>query len=171
METHKTIIRAVITYSTEASTLTAKYENRLRIFEWQILWKIYGPLDIDNIWRIGNNTEIDKLIEGAGIVRFIKARRIKGLGHVQRMDQARPTRKLLDWKPMVIRPVGRPRQRWQEVVMEDQKKPKFKNWKEMAKDRRTGRDLAEKAKHQKRVLVPSDDDDDYDDYWKKNEEE
>jgi hypothetical protein len=38
------------------------------------------------------------------------------------MDQGRPARKLLDWKPMGTRPVGRPRQRWQEDVMEDFKK-------------------------------------------------
>jgi len=55
--------------------------------------------------------ETDKLIEGADIVRFIKAHRIKWLGLIQRMDQARPTRKLLDWKIMGSRPVGRPRQR------------------------------------------------------------
>jgi len=30
------------------------------------------------------------------------------------MDKARPIRKLLDWKPMGTRPVGRPRQRWQD---------------------------------------------------------
>jgi hypothetical protein len=40
------------------------------------------------------------------------------------MDQARPTRKLLDWKPMGTRPVGTLRQRWQEDVMEDLKKLK-----------------------------------------------
>ena len=62
------------------------------------------------------------------------------------MDQARPTRKLLGWKPMGTRPVGRPRQRRQEDVMEDFKKLKITNWKETAKDRRTWRDLAEKAK-------------------------
>jgi len=61
--------------------------------------------------------EIDKLIEGADTVRLIEAQRIKRLGHIQRIDQARPTRKLLDWKPMGTRPVGRPRQRWQEDVM------------------------------------------------------
>jgi hypothetical protein len=89
--------------------------------------------------------EIDNLMDGADIVRFIKAQRIKWLGHIQRMDQARPTRKVLDWKPMAIRPVERSRQRWQDV-MEDLKKLKVKNWKETAKDRRTCKDLAEKAK-------------------------
>jgi hypothetical protein len=65
------------------------------------------------------------------------------------MDQARPARKLLDWKPTGTRPVGRPRQRWQEDVTGDLKKVKVKNWKEIAKDRRTWRDLAEKAKTHK----------------------
>jgi hypothetical protein len=109
------------TYSSETWTLITKDENSLRIFEKQILRNIFGPVNIDNVWRIRNNVEIDKLIEGADIVRFIKAQRIKWLGHIQRMDQARPTRMLLDWRPMGTRPVGRPRQRWQEDVMEDLK--------------------------------------------------
>jgi len=53
--------------------------------------------------------DIDKLIEGADIVRFIKAQRIKWLGHIQGMDQASPAGKLLDWKPLGIRPLRRPR--------------------------------------------------------------
>jgi hypothetical protein len=63
--------------------------------------------------------EIDKLVDGADIVRFIKAQRINWLGHLQKMDQARPTGKLVDRKPMGIRPVGRPRQQWQEDGMEN----------------------------------------------------
>jgi len=59
------------------------------------------------------------------------------------MDQARPTRKLLDYKPMGNRPLGRPRQRWQEDVMEGIKKL------ERAEDIRTWRDLAEMAKTHK----------------------
>jgi hypothetical protein len=62
------------------------------------------------------------------------------------MDRARPTEKLLDWRSIRTRPVGRPRQRWQEDVMEDLKMLKVKNWKETAKDRRTWRDLTEKTK-------------------------
>jgi hypothetical protein len=48
------------------------------------------------------------------------------------MDQARPTRKLIDWN-----------------VMEDIKNLKVKHWKESAKNRRIWRDLAEKAKTRK----------------------
>jgi len=70
--------------------------------------------------------ETDKLIEAADIVRLINAQRLKWLGHIQQMEQARPTRKLLDWRPMGTRPVGRPRQRWQEDVMEDLKKTEGK---------------------------------------------
>jgi len=55
------------------------------------------------------------------------------------MDQARPTRKLLEWKPMGTRQVGRLRQWQQEDVMEDLKKLKVKDWKETAKDRRNWR--------------------------------
>jgi hypothetical protein len=61
-------------------------------------WEIYVPL------------VTKELIEDADIVRFIKAQRIKRLGHIQRMDQARPTRTLLDCKPPRTRPVERPRQ-------------------------------------------------------------
>jgi len=149
MKIYKTMLMPVVTNSSETWILTAKVENKLRVFEWQILRKIFGPVNIDNIWRIRNNMEIDELMDGADIVRLVKAKRIKCLGHAQRMDQARPTRKIIDWKPMGIKPVGRPRQRWQEDVMEDLKKLKVKNWKDVAKDRTTGRDLAEKAKTHK----------------------
>jgi hypothetical protein len=90
---------------------------------------MFGAVSIDStrIYGIRNNMEVDKLIKGADIVRFIKAQGIKWLGHFQRMDQTRKTSKLLDWKPMGTRPVGRPRQRWQEDVMKDLKKLKIKN--------------------------------------------
>ena len=73
------------------------------------------------------------------MVRFVKAQKIERLGYIQRMDQARPTRKLLDRKLMGSGPVGRPRQRLQEDVMEDLKKLKVKNWKETAKEGKLGK--------------------------------
>jgi len=55
-------------YSSETWTLTTIDENNLRIFERQILRKIFGPVNIDNVWSIRNSMEIDKLIQGADIV-------------------------------------------------------------------------------------------------------
>jgi hypothetical protein len=52
MKIYKTIIRPVVTYSSEAWALTAKDENNLHTFERQILRKIFGPVNIDNTWRI-----------------------------------------------------------------------------------------------------------------------
>jgi len=49
---NKTTIRPVVTCSSESWTLTAKDEKNLRIFERQILMKIFGPVNIDNVWRI-----------------------------------------------------------------------------------------------------------------------
>ena len=77
MKIYKTMIRPVVTYSSQTWILTAKDENNLRIFKRQILRKVFGPVNIDNVWRIRNNMEIDNLIECADIVRFIKAQRIK----------------------------------------------------------------------------------------------
>ena len=81
MKIYKTMIRPVVTYSSDTWTLTAKDENNVRIFERQILRKIFGPVNTDSIWRMRNNVETDKLIEGVDIVRLIKAQRIKCLGH------------------------------------------------------------------------------------------
>ena len=61
MKIYKKMIRPVVKYSSETWTLTAKDENNLGIFERQIQGKIFGLVNIDSIWRIRNNMEIDKL--------------------------------------------------------------------------------------------------------------
>jgi hypothetical protein len=77
MKIYKTMIRPVVMYWSETWTLTAKGENNLHIFERQIPTKIFGPVNIDTIWRTQNNMETDKLIEGTDIVRFIQAQWIE----------------------------------------------------------------------------------------------
>jgi hypothetical protein len=60
MKIYKTMVRPVVIYSSETWTLTVKDENNLRISERQILRKIFGPVNTDNIWRTRNNMESDK---------------------------------------------------------------------------------------------------------------
>jgi len=57
------------------------------------------------------NYELKELIENADIVRFIKCRRIAGLGNMMRMDENRTPKRILDWKPIGTKIRGRPRKR------------------------------------------------------------
>jgi hypothetical protein len=66
-------------------------KNSLKIFEGKILRKIYGQEG--GTWRIRYNEELNRFIKGKDIVKFIKAQRIRWLGHVMRMEaQAMPRR-------------------------------------------------------------------------------
>jgi hypothetical protein len=53
-----------------------------------------------DLWRIRNTTKLDHVISGAHVVRFMKAQKIKWLGHVQKMDTSRVGKRILEWKPM-----------------------------------------------------------------------
>jgi hypothetical protein len=154
MRIYLTLIRPVVTYASETWTLTEKDDMRLRIFERQILRKIFGPIQIGKgIWRIRNNAELDRVINGADIVRFIKAQRIKWLGHIQRMDTSRTAKRIFEWKPRGTRSLGRLRLRWLDDVCDGLKVLKVRNWKELAKDRKVWNDLCEKAKTHKGLYV------------------
>jgi len=79
-----------LTYGCEAWTLRNRDEQYLRIFERRILRKIFGPVqNEEESWRIRMNYELNKLIENADRVRFIKSGRIDWIGHVMRMDDKR----------------------------------------------------------------------------------
>jgi hypothetical protein len=145
-----TLLRPVVTCASETWTLTEKDEMRLCIFERQILSKNFGPIKIGkDIWIIRNNAELDQVINGADIVRFIKAQRVKWLGHLQRMDTSRIAKRIFEWKPIGRRSLGSSRLRWLDDVCDYLKVLKVRNWKELAMDRKVWNDLPEKAKTHK----------------------
>jgi len=51
----------------------------------------------DGSWRITMNYELNKLIETANILRFMKSR-IAWLGHVMQVDDKRKPQRILQWK-------------------------------------------------------------------------
>jgi hypothetical protein len=48
--------------------------------------KIYGPVKENELCRIRRNDELETIIKGENIVRFIKCQRIRWLGHIERMQ-------------------------------------------------------------------------------------
>ena len=56
--------------------------------------KIYGPVKENELWRIRRNDELEAIIKGENIVRFIKCQRMRWLGHIERrQDTAIPPKK------------------------------------------------------------------------------
>jgi hypothetical protein len=53
----------------------------LRVFERQILRRIYGPLQTEEEWTIRNNDEFQKCIR-EGTVKYMTAQRIQWWGHL-----------------------------------------------------------------------------------------
>ena len=117
------------------------------IFERKILRKIFGPTkEVNSLWRIKINEELDVLIKRENIMRFIKAQRLKLLGHVERMPNGREVTRVYKWKPLASRPKGRRKNRWEDDVRMDLQKMKIKNWKKSVLERNSWRTVVERTK-------------------------
>ena len=100
MKLHKTIIRSVVTHGSETWVMNLIHEEKLKIFERKILQHIYGPVqDLNNEWRVRTNQEIEALIKGENTVQFIKSQRLAWYGHINRMEDNRNVKAIMNWNP------------------------------------------------------------------------
>jgi hypothetical protein len=87
-------------------------EHRLRVFENRVLRRIFGPKrEEDGSWRKLHNDEPHILYSSPNIVRVIKSRRMRWVGHVARMGEGRGVHRVLFGRPEGKRPPGIPRRR------------------------------------------------------------
>lgn len=146
MRIYKSLIRPVVTYGAETWNLLSSDANKLRVFERKIIRRIWGPINENGHWRIRNNWEINDILENEDIVRFVKATRLRWLGHVQRMTDTRMPKKISETKMEGRRKKGRPRSRWQDEVCADLKALKVTQWKQRALDRTGWKRIVMQAK-------------------------
>jgi hypothetical protein len=94
-----------------------------------MLRPIFGPTkERDGTWRIKTNDKLGELIRHKNIINRIKAQRLSWFGHLHRMLEERMVQMLCKWKPMLIRQLGRPKNRWEYDIINEMKKMKIKNW-------------------------------------------
>jgi hypothetical protein len=118
---YRTIILHVVLYRCETWTLTLREEHRLRVFQYRVLRKIFGPKG-DKImggWRKMHNEGLHNLYSSQNIIRMIKSRRMGLAGHVGCMGEKRNAYKVLVGKPEGKRPLGRLRHRLEDNIKMD----------------------------------------------------
>lgn len=64
--------------------------NKLQNLRRKIQRKIFEAIKDNDEWCIRWNHELDQLIKVKTVIRFIKALRLRWLGHVTTMDNKRP---------------------------------------------------------------------------------
>ena len=103
------VIRPVFTYACETWILKETIIYRLMVFEREILRNIYGPSYENGVWQIKTNQELDKIIKHKNIIIFAKPQRLGLYGHIERMQEKRMVKAINTWKPISIKPTGRPK--------------------------------------------------------------
>jgi hypothetical protein len=96
-------------------------ERRLRVFENRVLRKIFESKrdEVTEEWRKLYNEELNDLYSLPNIVRVVKLRREKWVGHVARMRENRGLHRVLMGKPEEKRPLRRPRRGWKDNIKID----------------------------------------------------
>ena len=101
--------------------MTLREERQLRVFENMVLRRIFGPRrdEVTGEWRRLHNEELNDLYSSPNIVRVIKSRRMRWVGHVVRVGVEKGVYRVLVGKLEGRRPLGRPMRRWVDNIRMD----------------------------------------------------
>ena len=95
---------------------------------------------------MGFNSGFKGLIRHKNIINHIKIQRLSWFGHLHRMPEENGKKKVYKLKPILTRPLGRPKNRWEDNIINDMKKLKIKNWTSCIQDRSKWKLYVEEAK-------------------------
>jgi hypothetical protein len=79
-----------------------------------VLRRIFGSKrdEVPGGWGKLHNEDLRDLYSSPSVIRMMKSRRMRWMGHVARMRKMKNTHRLLVGKQKGKRPLGRPRRRW-----------------------------------------------------------
>ena len=115
------------------------------MFENMVLRRIFGPRrdEVKGEWSRLHNEELNDLCSSPNIVRVIKSRKMRWVGHVARLGEKREVYRVLVGKPEGKRPMGKPRRKWADNIRMDLQEVGcgYMDWIGLAQDRDMWRTL------------------------------
>lgn len=145
---YKTLILPVLLYGAEAWTVSQTDAAALGVFERKILRKIFGPVCVGEDYRIRWNDELYELYNDVDVAKRMNVQRLRWLGHVVRMDEEAPARKVFDAVVGGQRRRGRPRLRWKSQVTDALSSLGVANWRRRAQSRGAWRKILRQVETQ-----------------------
>ena len=126
----------VVLYGCGTWSPTLREERRL---ENRVLRRIFRLRrnEVTGDWKKLHNEELNNLYTSPNIVRVVKSRRMRCVGHVARMVEGRGVYRILVGNPEGRRSLGRPRRRWEDNIKLDLQEVRCgsMDWIEVAQDR------------------------------------
>jgi hypothetical protein len=113
-------------------------EQALLIFERKMFRRICGPKCENGEWKSRTNRELEEMSKGENIVKWKKGQRISWLGHLERMEENRMTKKIFTQEMEGTRRRGRPRKGWKEEVETDLQVLGVRRWGEQVTEKMEG---------------------------------
>jgi len=120
------------------------------VFENRVLKRVFGPKkdEVTGEWRKLHNEELRDLYSLPNIVRVVKSRRMRWVGHVALMGEGRGVHRVLVEKPEGKRTLGRPGSRWEDNIKKDLREVGGDgDWMELSRGRDRWRALVNKVKN------------------------
>ena len=98
--------KSTYTKDTETQKPPVITYHRIKVFEKRILRKIFGPICDNNVI---NNRELYSIYTDPDIIKTIKISKLRWTGHIMRMPEENPVKKLTLLRPEGSRRAGRPK--------------------------------------------------------------
>jgi hypothetical protein len=104
-------VHPVVNYCAETWVIKKSAGKTLMTFQRKILRKRSGPVLEDSQWRIKTNFGLEKLYKEVNFGTFNKLQRLRWMGYLQRLNDARSAKKMYEVNLHQKRPKGRAKTR------------------------------------------------------------
>ena len=130
-----------------------KDEQAPLVFGRKIFRRIFGPKYENGEWKSRTNQElhVEEMSKEENIVKWINGQRISWLGHLERMEGERMSKKIFNHDLEGTRRRGRPRKGWKEEAERDLQLLGVRRWRELLIEREKWKDIVGQVKAHSRL--------------------